>query len=167
MQIDGISAIAIILIASFAIDRIATGLLFLLSMSKRWGRRFPDPATITDKVEQHIASKKQKILYYCIAGFLAIGVLAGYGGIRIFTALGFNGAYPYFGVLDALVTGLVMVAGADRIAGFMGVAGGQSSQASTSQPLEISGRLIVEDDSRNSATGVPAEKASRAKETIA
>ena len=153
MQIDGISAIAIIVIASFAIDRIVTGLLFLLSMIKPWTRLFPDPGTITDTVAQHIAIKKHKLLYFVLSGFLAIVVLAGYGGIRIFTALGFKGEDPYFWILDTIVTGLVLVAGADRIAGFMKLAGGSGPEPSSAQPIEITGKLVLQEESKTKRQG--------------
>ena len=49
MQIDGISALVLILIASFAIDRITTAIVFLLSFLRVFreaavlGRRLPLP----------------------------------------------------------------------------------------------------------------------------
>jgi hypothetical protein len=74
MKIDGISALAVILIASFAIDRIVTGLLFLLSFLERWERAFPDPATVEDTLARVRAEKKQKLGYFIFAALLGVGV---------------------------------------------------------------------------------------------
>ncbi len=143
MKIDGVSAIAVILIASFAIDRIVTGILFMLSFLKPWTRFFPDPTTITDAAERLATEKKHKFLYFGLAGILSIGVLAGYGGVRIFKVVAFPGIDP---VLDTIVTGLILVAGSDRIATLinLGGASGAERSAPASQPIEITGKLILE-----------------------
>jgi hypothetical protein len=44
-KIDGVSAVALVLIVSFAVDRIVTAILFLLSYNAQWNRRFPIPAS--------------------------------------------------------------------------------------------------------------------------
>ena len=152
LKIDGVSAIAVILIASFAIDRIVTGILFMLSFLKPWTRRFPDPKSITDFTERLAAEKKQKFIYFALAAILSIGVLAGYGGIRIFKVVAFPGINP---VLDAIATGVVLVAGSDRIASLinMGEASGTEGSASASQPIEITGKLTIEGEAEKQLAG--------------
>lgn len=139
-QIDGVSAIAVILIASFGVDRIVTGLLFTLSFIEPYRRIIPDPHSIQDSVESENAKRKQKLVYFVLAGILSGVVVAYLGNVRIFQALGFTTN----DILDSIMTGLILVAGADRIAGFSKMAGGPNVGNSASQPIEITGKLILE-----------------------
>ena len=41
MKPDGLNVIAVLIIASFAIDRIVAGLLFILSWVEPWAKAFP------------------------------------------------------------------------------------------------------------------------------
>jgi hypothetical protein len=138
MQIDGISAIAIILIASFAIDRIVTGLLFLLSFLHPWAQRFPEPVT-RDGAERIDAERKQKLVYFAFAGVLAV-FLGWYGNLRIFHASGFD--VP--GWIDAIVTGLLLMGGADRVAALLNIGGGGGESKSSQQPIQITGKITLE-----------------------
>ena len=147
MVLDGISAIAVIVIGSFAIDRIVTGLMFMLSFAKPYARRFPDPATRNDASERLDAEKKQKLMYFALAGTLGIVVLAGYGEVRIFTALGFRNINY---LLDTVATGLILVAGADRVEGFLKL-GGQGGARSEPRPVEIRGTLMLVGDAAKKA----------------
>ncbi|MGH7768670.1 MAG: hypothetical protein ACREQP_14555 [Candidatus Binatia bacterium] len=140
MKIDGISAIAVILIASFGIDRIVTGMLFLASFCPPWTRLFPDPELIQEKAGRAAAAKKAKLIYFLMAGVLAFFV-AWLGEVRIFRAMGFTQTNA---ILDALMTGLILIAGADRIAEALKFPGFWSGEKSSAKPLEITGRLILE-----------------------
>ena len=86
--LDGVSAIALVLIASFAVDRVVTGLLFLLGFNKKWVQWCPDPKLIDDPPGRTMAERRQKLAYFILAGFFAIIVLAGLGHVRILTAMG-------------------------------------------------------------------------------
>ncbi len=143
MKIDGISAIAVILIASFAIDRIVAGVLFLLSFVKGWRRIFPDPALLEDAVARARAEKKRKLVYSGLAGVLALLVVAWYGQVRILKATGFATA-P---VLDTLLTGLILMAGADRMTGLLKTLGTPAIEKPepAARPIEITGKLILEE----------------------
>ena len=88
MKSDPVNVLVLILVASFAIDRIVSGLLFLMSFNKAWTRRFPDPALIEEGVKRTRAENKQKLIYFTLAGVLGIGLLSGFGNIRILAALG-------------------------------------------------------------------------------
>jgi TctA family transporter len=133
-QLDGISAIALILVGSFAIDRIVTALLFLLSFV----RLAPDRAA---------DERKYKLMYYCLAGVLGIVVLAYYGQVRVLTALGIQ-IEP---LIDTLLTGIVLVGGADRIAEFLKAPGAAPKQEA--QPIEITGKLILEESAAQKVLG--------------
>ena len=142
MKIDGVSAIVVIVIASFAVDRIVTGLLFLLSYIKPWSRTFPAPATTKDALEHENAVKRKKLIYFVFAGILA-GLIVYYGDMGIFTALKFGEANT---ILDYIVTGLILMGGSDRIASVIlktsGTSGAETS--SSSAPIEITGKLTLE-----------------------
>lgn len=145
MQIDGISAIAVILIASFAIDRIVTGLLFLLSFFRPWAQRFPEPAT-RDGEERFGAERKHKLAYFVFAGALAL-FLCLYGNLRIFHASGFQ--VPEW--LDAIVTGLLLMGGADRMAALLNLGGGGGESKSSQQPIQITGKITLEQPANKKA----------------
>jgi hypothetical protein len=141
MKIDGISAIAIILIASFAIDRIVTGSLFLLSFVKYWTKYFPDPATL--QPDARLAAERMlKLAYFGLSGFLGIALLSGYGKLRIFSVSGFPDVPVW---LDTVVTGLVLVGGADRMAALLNAGGPFGEHKTSHQPIEISGKITLED----------------------
>lgn len=141
-QIDGIGAVAVVAVASFAVDRITTGLLFALDSLGFWARQFPEPASLEGS-ERRTAERRQKWAYYLLAGSLSIPVFAWWGQIRLFQALGFT--MP--GFLDVVTTGLVLIAGADRVAALVSSAGPASSPA-PSGPIEITGKLVLENGPR-------------------
>lgn len=147
VRIDGISAIAVVLIASFAIDRIVRGLLFLLSFWRRWNAVFHDP---DDPASTHAGRKNYRLMYFVLAGALGLVALGWYGKVRILTALGFQGVDP---ILDTVITGLLLVGGAERTGAVLkGLgAGGDLSPATSSappQPIEITGTLVLDDSAR-------------------
>ena len=151
--IDGVSALAVIVIASFAIDRITTGALFVLSFIPAWVRWFPDPQLIVkkDEIARARAEKQQKLLYFGVAALLALPLLGWFGGVRIFSVIGFPQIDP---VLDTVVTGLILVAGSDRIAGLLKTAGVTDAAAKTeSQPIQITGKLVLEEESSKVVRG--------------
>lgn len=141
---DGPTAVAAVLIASFAIDRIVSGSLFLLSYINLWARFFPDPLLLADSSERIKAEKKQKLVYFVFALILAVGVLAGLAQVRVFTKLGFTDTTTAQKILDIALTAIVLVAGADRLAALMALGGGSSATKASSQPIEITGTLVVE-----------------------
>ncbi len=157
-QIDGVTGIAVILIGSFAIDRIVTGTLFLLSFVRPWAQRFPDPATVDDRVARVKAEKKQQLAYFVLAGTLAIPILAGYGGVQLFSQLGFQDVHW---LLDTVFTGLILVGGADRVSLFLRGSAEAGGGSSAPRPVEINGRLVLEGGSiqGTSEGSIPKERA--------
>lgn len=155
MGVDGINAIAVIAIASFAIDRVVSGLLFLLSFNKQWVIMFPDPELVTGTPEAiKRAQKKQKLLYFTVAGVLAIVVLSYFGNVRILHYLGFE-LNPK---LDILLTGLILMGASDRVSdllkGMTGGGEGPKAVQQESHPVEIRGTLLLEDSRTGRATPV-------------
>jgi hypothetical protein len=139
--IGGISTLVLILILSFAIDRVVKAVLFLLSFAGLWMKRFPDPLLLEDPTERAKAEKQQKLIYYLFAGFLGLIVVAIYGNVRVFRALGYQAANV---VLDAIVTGIILMAGSEVISKVLQISGMGGASESTSQPIEITGKLILE-----------------------
>jgi len=139
-KLDGVSAIAVVLIASFAVDRIVTGILFLLSYHKGWKGKFPNPALQSDGERREIAAKNLKLAYFCMAAALAIPLIAGFGKIRMLAALGFP-TNPY---LDVIVTGLILIGGSDRIAEMLKMSAPGEAK-SEPKPITITGKLVLEE----------------------
>jgi len=136
-KIDGVSAIALILLASFAIDRVVTATLFLAS----YFGILPNPALAGGGRQQVSAENNYKLAYFIMAGLLAI-VAALVGNIRILNAMGVPQAND---VIDILLTGIVLVGGADRIASVLKETGVPGSEQPQSKPIEITGNITVID----------------------
>jgi hypothetical protein len=140
-RIDGVSMLALFFIASFAIDRTVRGALFALSFFAFWRRWVPDEVSPGDLV----AEKKQRLAYTMMAGALAILVLGWFGKVRILAGLGFAQVHP---AIDTLFTGLLLVGGAERTEALLKAVGaGQGAELGkdASRPVEITGRLILDD----------------------
>ena len=159
MKLDGVGALALVVIGSFAIDRIVTGSLFLLSFSQTWTRRFPEPASLADGPTRVLAEKKAKLIYFAFAAFLGIVVIAGCGNVTILTAMGVQpkwAAEPGLGswlfwLLDSLFTGLLLIGGADRIAQVIKMPGAPGVEKPEPKPIQITGKLIIEDPAGKSS----------------
>src|SRR5262249_25094033 len=111
MRLDGVSALALVLVASFAIDRLVSGTLFLIT----WSGILTDPEQIAEGEEKYKAKRKYKVIYYLLAGVLGIVVMASLGGIMLLTALlpadsSVTGT-SIFRFLDIVVTGLALMGG--------------------------------------------------------
>lgn len=151
LTIDGVSALAVLVIASFAIDRVVTGLLFVLLFIGHWVRILPDPELIEDeelpkpgaKVRRIKAERTQKLLYYVLAGLLGGVVLAWFGNVRIFEALGFKAINP---ILDSVMTGLILIAGADRVAALLRLPGAGVAERPEPRAVKITGELVLKDE---------------------
>jgi hypothetical protein len=142
-RIDGLSAIALVLIVSFAIDRLVRGLLFLLSYWGFWARQFPDPTLVGGRTSPK-KERNRKLVYFLLAGSLGVIALGWAGGVRILAAIGFTNVHPW---LDILVTGLILAGGADRMDHLLRAVGGSGSTPDPvpAAPLEITGRLTIDD----------------------
>jgi hypothetical protein len=140
----GVNAIALVLVASFAIDRIVNFLLFALSYNRWWKHRFPEPESVKGSAAQIAAEKKHKAVYFALAAPIGIIVLSYFGQVRVLNSLG----VPAAPILDIFLTGLVLMGGADRIAEIMkmaGVGGGAGIGEKTQPPhsIEVKGTLTL------------------------
>jgi hypothetical protein len=142
VRIDGVSLLALFLIASFAVDRIVRGALFALSFFALWRKLVPDEP---DATANSAAAKKQRLAYVLMASLLAVVVLGWLGKVRMLEALGFTQIDP---LIDTLFTGLLLVGGAERTEAILqklgAGTGGEAAKASAT-PVEITGRVVLED----------------------
>ncbi|HWZ84314.1 MAG TPA: hypothetical protein VNW47_16920 [Terriglobales bacterium] len=136
MRHDGISVTAMMALAAFAVERVTTGILFLLSCWSPWRSEYPDPESLTDPDKIARARRKSKLAYFVLASALVLVVVKWSPEIRILHALNLE-ASP---VLDVALTCLVLIAGSDRIGDFLKGDGGGASEKS-SKPVEIVGRV--------------------------
>jgi len=142
MNIGAGNVLVLIFVVSFVIDRIVTGLLFLLSYDTPWNRLarfFPDPRILEDAKTRVQAEKRQKLAYFIFSFLFAIVVLVYFGEIRILKALGFETP------LDFIVTAVALIAGADVLAKVLEMSGVGGKEAPTPRPIEITGSLVLEE----------------------
>jgi len=136
MRHDGVSVTALMALAAFAVERVTTGILFLLSYWQTWQGAFPDPEDLGDPRQIAQAQRKSKLAYFLLAGALVLLVVGLSPQLRILTALDMQAPAP----LDIGLTCLVLVAGSDRIGEFLKRDGGASAEKA-SKPVEIVGRV--------------------------
>ena len=149
MVLEPMSAVGVILVASFAVDRVVTALLFLLSLNPNL-RSICDPDSVQDQGERDAAKKEYRLLYAIFAGYLSTVVIAGLLGIRLMTLLGAqldpNTQLALHPLVDVVLTGCILVGGSDRIAdGLKLMAGSRKTEAQSPPPLEITGTLVLQD----------------------
>jgi len=126
-SIDATTAITIILIASFAIDRLVTLSMFLLPFPKL--RREQDPEFL---------KKRERLTYVALAGIL--GLLLGYfGEIRLLASLGFSTNVA----LNVIVTALILTAGSDAISALLKKMNGSPLGDAELKPLVVQGELTL------------------------
>jgi len=161
MRIDGITALAAILVASFVVERVTSGILFLLSLRASWN--LLDPETFPEGPQRIAAQRKRKLWHFGLSAVLGVAVIAWYGNVRLLQAIGFPGAPP---LLDILFTGLLLTAGSDRVAAIVKLPEGLGA-GRKSEPVQITGKLVLEDGAGRVAAAAGREDAEKALSTPA
>lgn len=148
MTPSGTTVVAMVLIGSFAIDRIVTILLFLLELSPGWRRGHPDPETLQGTARSD-AERRRKLWYFGVA--IPIGLIAvlSFRDVRLLHSLGIE-VNP---VGDTLFTLLVLVGGADRITELLGSSAKDRSRESAEAPIKVEGTLKLVSDEHVRAGG--------------
>jgi hypothetical protein len=134
--LDPVTLVAALAIAAFAIDRLVSALLFLLSYAVKWA----DPSQV-DAAAHERAERSYKLAYFTLACLLALAVYF-YGNLSVFTALGF----PPNRIFDALLTMLVLVGGCDRVAALLkapDAAKLSKAAAPAPAPIQIAGTVTL------------------------
>jgi hypothetical protein len=126
-MLDGISLFALVVIACFMVDRTARVITVSLV-------RIPKAASTEAEAN---ARQRQRVVYLVVAALLSGVVLAHYGKVTIFHALGFNAMPP---LLDTVLTAIILTAGADTMGQYL-VHG-----AGARRPVEVIGRLTLENE---------------------
>ena len=126
--------IAIVLLASFAIERVVATVDFFLD-----GDALTAPA------------KKRKLVLFFITAVLGMVVIA-LAGVRVLAALGLKTPNP---IIDLLVTWLILVGGADKLGQLLGgggSGGGSAAKAPEVPPIQI---IVGEDEKDVTVKGMP------------
>lgn len=136
-------AIAVILIASFAIDRIVGGLFFLLSYSEDLRPLIGGDSPTAEP--DPLAARTRRLIYALTGGYLGTVVIAGIMRVRLFEVVQIAMPEKPNALLDTLLTGLILAAGADRLAEALKLFGeGGAAGKKSERPIEITGKLVLE-----------------------
>lgn len=138
---NGFVLAATIIVAAFAIDRVAAATFFLLSFNNRWNRKFPDPRSLSDEQGKSAIERKLKLAYYVFVGVLAL-IIVGAWHIRILSQLNLP-ATP--DLIDYLFTAIVVMGGSGQIAELLRAPHTGKLPASSSDPLKITGTITLDD----------------------
>jgi uncharacterized membrane protein YqaE (UPF0057 family) len=139
-RLDGISAIAVLLIAAFAIDRIVTAILFLLGFIPAWNRTFLD-------------DKRAKLIYFAFAAIFSAGVVVALSGMRTVDATGQAGSGILYALgfkqhwIDVVLTMLIIMGGAERISEVLKNIDASKAVSEKPAPIEITGKLTLDEGS--------------------
>jgi len=149
---DASTPVAIVLIGSFAVDRIVCGSLFLLSDSKRFQHRFPDPDEIKDEHKKAQAERKRKKSYFFLAALLSTPVVL-FAHIRLFPLVGISEAaagwrHVVQEAMDVALTSVLFIGGADRIAELLKKKPEGSGLEKHEGTIEVVGTLTVADEKK-------------------
>jgi MFS family permease len=145
MKTNGVNVIAVLVIASFAIDRIVAALLFVVGFFGPRAQALSDVASVSEPT----AARKRKLVYFLLAGTLCAVVLIALPNFRVLAGLG----YPANSALDTFITALIVLGGSDRMSDLLGkLPGGSAPEVAPSapKPIEVTGRLILEEPGKKS-----------------
>lgn len=161
MRLDGVSTVAVLAIASFAIDRVVTAVLFLLSFLQV----VPDPALIESPPARIAAEKRYKAIYYFSSAALIVIFLWLYRDVGVLSVLGLTptptptatGApapveLPGRSLMDTFLTFVVLLGGADRLSAYMKSNGSSHAEKPAPQQLQVTGRLSLQEGAAKDRT---------------
>ncbi|MEY1557313.1 hypothetical protein AB3Y40_16900 [Yoonia sp. R2331] len=145
------SALVLIMILAFSADRLTKAIMFVLAFVPRWQRYFRDPEIISNRVEKYKMRNRYLIAYTVIVGVIACSAVFWFDDLRILTRLSGNNVDAS---IDIVVTTLVVMGGSDLVSrlvqisgiGEMGAAAASGDRSERNKPVEIVGRLVLEND---------------------
>jgi len=140
MPLDGVSALALLLLSSFVIERIVSGALFVLPTLGV----LPDLAQVDSKTARAAAQRKYTYVRVFLSGALVAALLAQWKTLSVlglFSQL--SGQVPPW--LDPTVTWVVLMGGADRIAAFVKLPAGTAPEPQADPPIQVAGTLVLDD----------------------
>jgi hypothetical protein len=143
MALDPAKAAVLFPIASLVIDRLVNATILVASFRNE----FPDPQLADGPTAVRNAERLLRIYSWMIAAVLstiAVVVL----GLRIFEAIGLQ----VDATLDSILTIVALAGGADFVSSVLRVRGGFSEiPAAQQKPLEVTGKLILEEPQERTA----------------
>lgn len=148
-EIDGATALVILLIGSFVVDRLSGWILLALSAIPWWKRNFPYPQHLpagSNAAHRDRARMWLTLFYYFLSYVIAVALTISLD-LKLLTALGIENILP---IVEPHVTALVIVIGAERIAHWMqtpGIPGIQNSD----QTVQVAGELVVREPESQAA----------------
>lgn len=136
MSHDGITVVAMLLLAAFAVDRLASATTFL---AFRPAEKEETPA------QKERREWNRKIVYFGVASVIAFVIMIASDKIRLLEAMGMlkeqvTGLDQW---VDRALTFLVLVGGAERISNLLGSPISASSREEQA-PLQLEGTLVVD-----------------------
>lgn len=159
------STLVLILVLSFAAERLVKGVLFLLGFAPWWRRRFPDPLSFPDSLSRARAHQRMQIVSTIMIALVTGAAVWQFEDLHILRLLVGDGANRW---IDMGVSLLVVMGGSEMIGKLVAISGlgedlggaraGMTSTAAGapgSDPIEITGRLVLESD-LNHAPAPPA-----------
>ena len=137
----GIHAAALIVIVSFAIDRISAGVFFLLSMAGVWST--DTPGASAGSPEARGAQDRARLAYYVFAAVLAAAFIFTFK-ISMLAALNIGEGWRHQ-PLDIAFGILVLMCGSDQVATLLKSphAGKAPGTRSAERPIEVTGKLTL------------------------
>jgi hypothetical protein len=145
------SVLAFIMVLAFAADRVAKSVMFCLAFVPAWHRRFPDPELIENKVVRQRMRNRYLLAYTVIVGAIAAAAVLTFPDLRILDKLT---GETTDAVIDIVVTVLVLMGGSDLLGrivqvsgiGDMGAAAASGETSPRNKPVEVVGRLVLENE---------------------
>jgi hypothetical protein len=140
MKHDAVSVVAMLVLAAFALERVTTGVFFLLSFYGPWKERFPEPASVADAGARSDAERRSRLSYFGLAGSMALLMVLLSPEIRVLHAMDMTAP----ALLDIGLTWLVLVAGSDRIGDLVKDRGIGAAERPP-RPIQIEGSVTLVD----------------------
>lgn len=152
MDLGAANVVALMLFISFAIDRITTGLMFVLSFMPFWPKYVHDSTSESGTKNGTDSEKLYRVFYFVIATFLAIIAMM-YVNMKVILMSDSTPPPSHIGVLialgmkkidwavDSVVTALVLVASSDFLGRLIEKSGAYDKTEVQSQTIQVTGEL--------------------------
>lgn len=151
MDLGAVNVVVLILFISFAIDRITTGLMFVLSLMPFWHKYFHESTPEANAKNGTDSEKLYRVFYFIIATFLAIIAIMYFNmsvireddsstHIGVLFALGMKDISL---TVDTVVTALVLVASSDFLGRLIEKSGAYDKTELQGQTIQVKGELTL------------------------
>jgi len=153
MPLDGVSVVALLLLAAFVIERVVSAVLFVLptvGICLEATQIEVVPSQTEAERQRHELWLKQRerrrqrtiaYLRFFLSGAFAAAIIWQYPTLQVLHLFGLKPA----NWLDWLVTGVVLLGGAERIAAFVKPPQAVPQGKAKEPPVEVTGTLTLED----------------------